>query len=61
MVFNAAMTSSALMPPMTCLALDAALSSPAGLGVAVDARKQVIGGIKADDVIAALKTKRGTT
>ena len=43
------------------LALDAALSSPAGLGVAVDARKQVIGGIKADDVIAALKTKRGTT
>ena len=43
------------------LALDAALSSPAGLGVAVDERKQVIGGIKADDVLAALKTKRGTT
>ena len=40
------------------LALDAALSSPAGLGVAVDERKQVIGGIKADDVIAALKTKQ---
>jgi osmoprotectant transport system ATP-binding protein len=43
------------------LALDAALSSPAGLGVAVDDRKQVIGGLKADDVIAAIKIKRGTT
>ena len=43
------------------LALDAALSSPAGLGVAVDDRKQVIGGIKADDVVAALKSIRATT
>jgi osmoprotectant transport system ATP-binding protein len=41
------------------LALDAALSSPAGLGVAVDANKQVIGGITADDVLAALKVARG--
>ncbi|MDX1889619.1 ABC transporter ATP-binding protein [Mycolicibacterium sp. 050158] len=40
------------------LALDAALSSPAGLGVAVDADKQVIGGIKADDVLAALEAQR---
>jgi osmoprotectant transport system ATP-binding protein len=43
------------------LALDAALSSPAGLGVAVDDRKQVIGGLKADDVIAAAKVTKGTT
>jgi osmoprotectant transport system ATP-binding protein len=37
------------------LALDAALSSPAGLGVAVDADRQVLGGVKADDVLHALK------
>lgn len=43
------------------LALDAALSSPAGLGVAVDDRRQVIGGLKADDVIAALRATRKTT
>lgn len=40
------------------LALDAALSSPSGLGVAVDGDGQVIGGVKADDVIAALDTQR---
>jgi osmoprotectant transport system ATP-binding protein len=40
------------------LALDAALSSPAGLGVAVDKDKQVIGGVKADDVLAALEAQR---
>ncbi|MET0455175.1 MAG: ATP-binding cassette domain-containing protein [Mycobacterium sp.] len=40
------------------LALDAALSSPAGLGVAVDDAKQVIGGIRADDVLAALEADR---
>jgi osmoprotectant transport system ATP-binding protein len=39
------------------LALDAALSSPSGLGVAVDANKQVIGGVRADDVLAALKNR----
>jgi osmoprotectant transport system ATP-binding protein len=39
------------------LALDAALSSPSGLGVAVDADRQVIGGVAADDVIAALKQR----
>ncbi|MCV7422517.1 ATP-binding cassette domain-containing protein [Mycobacterium yunnanensis] len=43
------------------LALDAALSSPSGLGVVVDARQQVIGGVKADDVIAAIKGKKGST
>ena len=40
------------------LALDAALSSPAGLGVAVDEDKQVIGGIRADDVLTALEADR---
>jgi osmoprotectant transport system ATP-binding protein len=39
-------------------ALDAALSSPSGLGVAVDGKGQVIGGVLADDVLAALKTQR---
>jgi len=43
------------------LALDAALSSPSGLGVVVDDRRQVIGGVKADDVIAAIKGKKGST
>src|SRR4051794_8762060 len=40
------------------LALDAALSSPAGLGVAVDDDGQVIGGVRADDVVAALEAQR---
>ncbi len=40
------------------LALDAALSSPSGLGVAVDDDKQVIGGVKADDVLAVLDGRR---
>jgi osmoprotectant transport system ATP-binding protein len=40
------------------LALDAALSSPAGLGVAVNEADQVIGGVKADDVLAALEAQR---
>lgn len=39
-------------------ALDAALSSPAGVGVAVDGDGQVVGGVKADDVLAALETQR---
>jgi osmoprotectant transport system ATP-binding protein len=40
------------------LALDAALSSPAGLGVAVDEDGQLIGGVQADDVLEALKSQR---
>jgi osmoprotectant transport system ATP-binding protein len=40
------------------LALDAALSSPAGLGVAVDDAGQVIGGVRADDVVHALEKQR---
>lgn len=39
-------------------ALDAALSSPSGFGVAVDGSGVVVGSISADDVLAALATSR---
>ena len=39
-------------------ALDAALSSPSGSGVAVDGDGKPIGGVLADDVLAALKKQR---
>ncbi|MGV0794688.1 ABC transporter ATP-binding protein [Mycolicibacterium sp. XJ1819] len=39
-------------------ALDAALSAPSGVGVAVDADGKPIGGVLADDVLAALKEQR---
>lgn len=39
-------------------ALDAALSSPSGLGVAVDSEGRVIGGVRADDVLAELADQR---
>jgi osmoprotectant transport system ATP-binding protein len=39
-------------------ALDAALSSPSGVGVAVDGDDKVIGGVHADDVFAALETQQ---
>lgn len=39
-------------------ALDAALSSPAALGVAVDAASKVIGGVRATDVLTALESQR---
>jgi osmoprotectant transport system ATP-binding protein len=39
-------------------ALDAALSSPAALGVAVDRAGKVIGGVRAADVLAALDSHR---
>jgi osmoprotectant transport system ATP-binding protein len=39
-------------------ALDAALSSPSGLGVAVDENGRLIGGVRADDVLAALQEQR---
>jgi osmoprotectant transport system ATP-binding protein len=41
-------------------ALDAALSSPSGLGVAVDDDGRPVGGVLADDVLAALNTQRPT-
>ncbi len=40
------------------LALDAALSSPTGLGVAVDDDGQLIGGVRADDVLELLDEQR---
>ena len=39
-------------------ALDAALSSPSGIGVAVDDAGTVVGGVLADDVIDALDDQR---
>lgn len=39
-------------------ALDAALSSPSGLGVAVDENGHLLGGVRADDVLAALREQR---
>jgi len=39
-------------------ALDAALSSPSGMGVAVDADGKVIGGVTAEDVLAAFDEQR---
>jgi osmoprotectant transport system ATP-binding protein len=39
-------------------ALDAALSSPSGQGVAVDADGRVVGSVSADDVLAALASVR---
>jgi osmoprotectant transport system ATP-binding protein len=39
-------------------ALDAALSSPAALGVAVDTVGKVIGGVRAGDVLAVLESQR---
>jgi osmoprotectant transport system ATP-binding protein len=39
-------------------ALDAALSSPSGLGVAVDDEGSVLGGVLATDVLAALDSQR---
>jgi len=39
-------------------ALDAALSSPSGLGVAVGADGRVSGGVRAEDVLAALSDQR---
>ncbi|MEJ7705012.1 MAG: hypothetical protein WKF47_15785 [Geodermatophilaceae bacterium] len=39
-------------------ALDAALSSPSGLGVAVDRSGAVVGAVAAEDVLAALGAAR---
>jgi osmoprotectant transport system ATP-binding protein len=39
-------------------ALDAALSSPSGLGVAVDGTGAVVGSVTADDVLSALAAAR---
>jgi osmoprotectant transport system ATP-binding protein len=49
-----------LLPPDGTLrqALDAALSSPSGIGVAVDEMRGVIGGFTAPDVLAVLDSQR---
>ncbi|OBJ61756.1 ABC transporter ATP-binding protein [Mycobacterium sp. 1423905.2] len=39
-------------------ALDAALSSPSSIGVAVDAARRVVGGVRAGDVLAAADARR---
>lgn len=39
-------------------ALDAALSSPSAVGVAVDARGSVVGGVRAADVLAAVESRQ---
>jgi osmoprotectant transport system ATP-binding protein len=59
-LYDSTIAGGSLFPPdgTLRLALDAALSSPAGLGVAVDGAGQVIGGVKADDVLAALDKQR---
>ena len=41
-------------------ALDSALSSPAGIGIAIDGSGAVVGGIRADTVLDALATARRT-
>ncbi|MGV0644669.1 ATP-binding cassette domain-containing protein [Mycolicibacterium sp. XJ2546] len=41
-------------------ALDAALSAPSGIGVAVDADGKPLGGVLAADVLAALQQQRGS-
>ena len=39
--------------------LDAALSSPSGLGVVVDGDGVAVGGVRAEAVLAAWRRKRG--
>ncbi len=59
-LYDSTTAGGSLFPPDGTLrqALDAALSSPSGLGVAVGADGQVVGGVRAEDVLAALETQR---
>ena len=59
-LYHSVVAGGSLFRPESTLrqALDAALSSPSGLGVAVDADGSVIGGVRADDVLAALEAQR---
>lgn len=59
-LYDSTIGGGSLFPPDGTLrqALDAALSSPSGLGVAVDESGQVIGGVRADDVLDALERQR---
>jgi osmoprotectant transport system ATP-binding protein len=60
LLYDSTIAGGSLLPPDGTLrqALDAALSSPSGLGVAVDDRGRVIGGVRAEDVLAALEVQR---
>jgi osmoprotectant transport system ATP-binding protein len=40
-------------------ALDASLSSPSGLGVVIDGDGSAVGGVRAEDVLAAWRRRRG--
>jgi osmoprotectant transport system ATP-binding protein len=59
-LYNSTYGGGSLFKPEDSLrqALDSALSSPSGLGVAVDADGKPVGGVKADDVLAALNDQR---
>ena len=59
-LYDSTIAGGSLFPPDGTLrqALDAALSSPSALGVAVNATGQVAGGVKAEDVLAALQRQR---
>ena len=59
-LYDSTVGGGSFFPPNGTLrsALDAALSSPSGLGVAVDDNGQLLGGVKADDVLEALRAQR---
>jgi osmoprotectant transport system ATP-binding protein len=59
-LYDSTLAGGSLFPPRGTLraALDAALSSPSGVGVAVDDSGTVLGGLLADDVIDALESRR---
>ena len=59
-LYDSSVGGGSFFPPDGTLrqALDAALSSPSGLGVAVDDSGQLIGGVRADDVLEALAEQR---
>ena len=59
-LYDSTIAGGSLFPPDGTLrqALDAALSSPSGLGVAVDESGRLLGGVRADDVLDALDKQR---
>jgi osmoprotectant transport system ATP-binding protein len=61
-LYDSTIAGGSLFRPQSTMrqALDAALSSPSGLGVAVDDSGKAIGGVLASDVVAALDKQRTT-
>ena len=59
-LYDSTTAGGSLFPPGGTLrqALDAALSSPSGLGVSVDEDNRVIGGVRSDDVLQLLEEQR---